>query len=591
MANLKQIGVPFDRTFRNDINDNFVKLETAVEQSDVAISLSEKTSKAFFGDVKGELTKGYYNSQNGSFAEGINWWNYYINNGDQKIFTLEYESPITLRVVQFGSSGNRVASKLITNGEFSVVDSCVSFAINMRLTDSYPDATDITAFSGLDDLKKVIISSPSGISSKVNVTSQQVKDNLMEVPVAVPDSETWKLSSDKPTPGYYNRNTGSFAQGTNWFSLVVEASDVRTFRIDNDVEQGDMRVVQFRDGMYTSSRVITIGEPFTVPDNCTRFAVNIPLTGASPTSSLPYFTSVGNFKLYAYAPEYQNRPLVSQVRELRRYIQTGNSADNKLRILMVGNSFAQDACQWLFDICAESGIEAVVGTTVKGGESLGGYWNNVQNNNAAYTYYKWSPTQGQTTATSVTLDTALADEKWDVITFQQASGNAGNYSTFQPYLNNLIAHARSKVTSESLRIGLHMPWAYASGSNHADFPNYNSNQAQMYEAITDAYQRALIDTDIDLLIPSGTAVQNARTNANLMAVGDELTRDSYHMDYGTGRYLVGMTVFASVMAPKYGRNIFANRFVPGNGGTKSLSYLAKLAVNHAVQSPFKITEF
>ena len=42
--------------------------------------------------------------------------------------------------------------------------------------------------------------------------------------------------------------------------------------------------------------------------------------------------------------------------------------------------------------------------------------------------------------------------------------------------------------------------------------------------------------EIDFVIPSGTAIQNARTSS----LGDTLTRDGYHLSV-IGRYIAGLT--------------------------------------------------
>ena len=83
-----------------------------------------------------------------------------------------------------------------------------------------------------------------------------------------------------------------------------------------------------------------------------------------------------------------------------------------------------------------------------------------------------------------------------------------------------------------------MTWAYQQNSTHQEFVKYNKNQITMYEAIVEAVkEKVRSNEDISMVIPVGTAIQNARTSF----VGDTLTRDGYHLTYDFGRYVAGLT--------------------------------------------------
>ena len=55
-------------------------------------------------------------------------------------------------------------------------------------------------------------------------------------------------------------------------------------------------------------------------------------------------------------------------------------------------------------------------------------------------------------------------------------------------------------------------------------------------------QKIMTNEEIEILIPSGTAIQNARTSY----LGDNLNRDGTHLDYAIGRYIAALTFFAAV---------------------------------------------
>ena len=101
-----------------------------------------------------------------------------------------------------------------------------------------------------------------------------------------------------------------------------------------------------------------------------------------------------------------------------------------------------------------------------GGCSLETHWNNALGNLAAYSYRKI--TEGDTVVVaSQTLKTAIADEDWDVITFQQVSQNSGQLNTYFPYLTNLLQHVKSLTTNPNVKLAMHQTWAYASNSTHS----------------------------------------------------------------------------------------------------------------------------
>ena len=271
-----------------------------------------------------------------------------------------------------------------------------------------------------------------------------------------------------------------------------------------------------------------------------------------------------------------------------------DAKDSKaIKILSIGNSFSEDATYFLYDIAKSAGVDVIVGNVYFSGCSLQTHWTNVLNNNAAYTYYKWtSPTM--TKLEKQTMQSCILDEKWDFITFQQASGDSGIYSTYQPYLNNLINYVKSLSTNSNVKLALNMTWAYAEDSSNVNFANYNNDQKIMYDSIINSYKQAAWETNIDIVIPCATAIQNARTNSNLRAVGDELTLDGYHLNEGIGRYIAGLTYFETLIVNNSDveKNLISDiTYIPNVGdSTEQLVSLAKLAVKKAVENPYKITK-
>ena len=172
------------------------------------------------------------------------------------------------------------------------------------------------------------------------------------------------------------------------------------------------------------------------------------------------------------------------------------------------------------------------------------------------------------------------DEPWDYISLQQASGKSGEYDTYNPYLKSLISYLRRYAPKKDFKLVWHQTWAYSSDSDHGEFPKYGSDQMQMYEAIVAATKNALKDNKFDMLVPSGTAIQNARTSY----IGDKMNRDGYHLEVNYGRYTAACTWFEAISGKKVTGNSYAPATV--DDGKKAV---AQNAAHEAVRHPYKVT--
>ena len=213
-------------------------------------------------------------------------------------------------------------------------------------------------------------------------------------------------------------------------------------------------------------------------------------------------------------------------------------ATKTLKVLAIGNSFSSDATEYLWDIAKSGGVEKIIiGNLYIGGCTLATHWANINANNGAYTYYK--NTSGKWSSTSsATVEKALKDEEWDIVTVQQASGSSGVESSYSPLAKILNYVATNEPNAD---IYWHHTWAYQGNSTHSSFPTYGSDQMKMYDMILKALNsKVKTQESIVGIIPSGTAVQNLRSSY----IGDTITRDGYHMSYDYGRYTVALTWFA-----------------------------------------------
>ncbi|MFD2539016.1 DUF4886 domain-containing protein [Sphingobacterium chuzhouense] len=254
-----------------------------------------------------------------------------------------------------------------------------------------------------------------------------------------------------------------------------------------------------------------------------------------------------------------------------------------IKILAIGNSFSEDAIENnLYDLAKEKGIEIIIGNLYIGGASLELHNSNVERNASSYSYRKITPDGKRTEYPGFSIQTVLKDEYWDYISFQQASDFSGMYETVEASLPQLFEYVNATKLNPDVKYIYHQTWAYAQNTNHAAFPNYDSDQLTMYGAIVSTAQKATELIPIDILIPTGTAIQNSRTSV----VGDNFNvADGYHLDRVIGRYTAACTWFEAI----FGESSVGMAYKP-EGLSVFETSIAQNAAHMAIQKPNEITE-
>lgn len=215
-----------------------------------------------------------------------------------------------------------------------------------------------------------------------------------------------------------------------------------------------------------------------------------------------------------------------------------------MQILSIGNSFSQDAQSRLHAIAHADGARLDSYNLYIGGCSLERHYRNMLGDFREYTLEM----NGTSTGFSVSMKEALLNRDWDVVTLQQVSSLSDRYDTYQPYLDALCDCVRKCLPHT--KIVLHQVWAYEQGSERLEHMGY-SNQADMFRAQTDAFERACNAVHPDGSIRSGELFQR------LWQAGvTKLHRDTCHASLGVGRYALGLLWYAALS----GKNIDDNSF-------------------------------
>lgn len=206
-----------------------------------------------------------------------------------------------------------------------------------------------------------------------------------------------------------------------------------------------------------------------------------------------------------------------------------------MNILAIGNSFSEDATKHLYNIAAADGKMISVINLFIPGCTLDRHYRNMLSGERAYELQ----CNGNRTGFYVSLDEALLNREWDVITLQQASRKSAQADSYYPYVEELAAHIRR--LSPHSKIYIHQTWAYESGSDRLrDLAGYDTPE-QMLRDVKTAYEIAARRINADGIIPSGELFEDL-LHSGIATVH----RDTYHATFALGRYALGLLWYGTL---------------------------------------------
>lgn len=189
--------------------------------------------------------------------------------------------------------------------------------------------------------------------------------------------------------------------------------------------------------------------------------------------------------------------------------------ENVIRVLGIGNSFTNNAFQFLDEISAASPTHRLeLGRAVIGGCSLERHVRHFKEHeddpDTGLAYGAWVKNDaGESKKQRVSLQYLLRSQPWDVISIQQVSKYSTLIETYQPYAGELLAYIKKHAPQATVM--LHQTWAYrVDGDFDKVWPDKKAyDQEQMYKDSAANYQ-AIADELGLKLIPVGAAFQLAR---------------------------------------------------------------------------------
>lgn len=226
------------------------------------------------------------------------------------------------------------------------------------------------------------------------------------------------------------------------------------------------------------------------------------------------------------------------------------AGSDTLRILAIGNSYTQDCARYIPFILDSARIDpsrlAVCVAHIPGA-SLRVWWQ-TYSSGSAIELQRYAGTYPMRESGTLA---ELLHQQWDVITLQQYSYQSDRYNTFNPYLDRLRRASQQDCPNPRVCFAWNMTWNY--WTQYEEHPV----TADRYHDIAGAAQKVVALNGIDILIPTGTAIENAKQTS--LQNGYDMTRDGTHLAYGTASYIAACTWVQRIISPVFGIDIADTR--------------------------------
>ena len=201
-----------------------------------------------------------------------------------------------------------------------------------------------------------------------------------------------------------------------------------------------------------------------------------------------------------------------------------------MQILSIGNSFSTDAHRYLHDIAKSDGVKLQTFNLFIPGAPLAAHYRNMLSKERAYLLEM----NGRSVGFKVSLEEALLNRSWDVVTIQQNNLEPPKFRAYELYLEELVAYIRKCVPGA--KVMLHQTWAYEEGSPRLTQMMGIAHAQEMLDLSVDAYNKAAKLVNADGVIPCGEVFGKMLENGI-----EKVHRDTYHAGLGLGRFALGLT--------------------------------------------------
>lgn len=358
--------------------------------------------------------------------------------------------------------------------------------------------------------------------------SKEVK--ILLTPTSVEDNKYVRSGDTGTVPQTHGANTSriekySVIGGSNYEFSALRSSTFTTAVVLTWIDADGFVLRQDGAGVQEF-----ISEPVTAPNNAVEVWMNV------------YTRSSSYFNLKAIVEE------LIDIEKLETDVQ---AMKKKIRMLIIGNSYSQDAFAYVPFILKNMGVNVSIqiGILMKSSSSINDHINewNASASDRSHKGYKFYFHNGGDAWANLgdynTQDT-LDDYVWDIIVLQPWHKSTLVWSKYQPAFNQLV-NLISDYVAYPVKFAIHqIPTAPAS-SNGISSDGDNMSDDEIISSYEDRVLatkllmeggeidgNTILPTVCEAIIPIGTAIQNARTISSLKAMGYYAYHQNNSTNYG-----------------------------------------------------------
>lgn len=375
--------------------------------------------------------------------------------------------------------------------------------------------------------------------------TNDIKNRISKIEDSIAEQHVYKIS-DLVIGYYYNTSQGvgnvtsdapiAYAVNPSLFGCLKlnvksgQSITIQTIGGNNSrgyaLTDSTRKILQLAD-----ANLNTITSPVTLKPTVDGFLY----INCTPATTANFSVSIENDRSYN-SPIFRNNPFPV-------YKST-------LKVLAIGNSFTDDPTAYLDDIVISSGIDRsklCLYVGVIGGSSLQ-TWAEKYNSNETVDIVRRVGLASVST-TSGTLKQIFSQD-WDIVVLNQLSNLAINYGSLNPHLKNIRSFIRQDCTNQKVCIAWQSVWSY--------YKDYTDNPKGIigWSDLCSVTKEQINKDGVDIIIPTGTAIQNARGSS--LNTAHDITRDGRHLAFGIGRYIAACTWFQVLFSPVFNVNIVGN---------------------------------
>lgn len=233
-----------------------------------------------------------------------------------------------------------------------------------------------------------------------------------------------------------------------------------------------------------------------------------------------------------------------------------------VKLLSIGHSYSWNSVEMLRTIGMSQGLDLTVGVVYRGNCYLQTHLANFKSNSfygseanpGFFLKYSSEYPNGEQLENQYSLGSAVKNEKWDYIMFQECLDYAGVYDEITDYLPELFEGVKKLATNKDVKYMWHEIWALEKPEymplpdDVSFFKLYHDDQLLMYKAVKETSYKLVDKMGFDGIVHSGEAFQLARQSGKYdptVAGGISLNADHVSHANSYGKYLAALVWYVS----------------------------------------------